>query len=513
MKNSSFLRGSSHRQRGVVVLAMFIVLMTGSLYLLTAHLARATQHAPMQQEAQTRRVLTEAKNALITFAAMNRNRPGGLPCPDRNGDGESELSCDHPADRVGFLPWQTLATDDLRDVSGARLWYVVSAAYRNDANNIINPTTLGDLSIAADGVAVARHNDLAAAVIAPGAASVGQSRAGSVARADYIESVVGANLNEINRTRSNDRIDTVSAAELWASVERVVAERIEHDIAPLIESSYVQLWRRLPFSAPFNDPAQARTITAIDEPRSEGTLPGPEEAANVAWDRASIAVSDAGGGGALLAADCRRSIATEIRCDLHYRAPLRIRIDARALYAGRALVTPPSVVRGDFAPATLGMPSIEARPPTADGHAMITAWASLPLVGNMLRVSLHAPTPIRALVDRRIPVAEPHSWFARNEWFKFIVLATTPSLLPGPARPACTLTGNCLRIANSARHPAVPGLIIFTGRARVDARAAAIDRYLEGDNAQVDDQQFDARPNNSNDRVTPLCASGCGGVL
>ena len=135
------------RQRGFAAITILTLIVVISLYSLTHRLNVAATSNPHVREARSFDTLARGKSALIAFAAENPNRPGGLPCPDRDGDGEAELTCDRPEWRVGFFPWQTLRTGELRDASGSRLWYAVSANFRNDPDIAINSLVKGDLTV------------------------------------------------------------------------------------------------------------------------------------------------------------------------------------------------------------------------------------------------------------------------------------------------------------------------------------------------------------------------------
>ena len=55
-------------------------------------------------------------------------QPGRFLCPDVDNDGSAEDSnCEN---YVGRLPYKTLETEDLREGSGERLWYVLSPNFR-----------------------------------------------------------------------------------------------------------------------------------------------------------------------------------------------------------------------------------------------------------------------------------------------------------------------------------------------------------------------------------------------
>jgi hypothetical protein len=115
---------------------------------------------------ETEVALNEAKQALLGYStgvnlqSGSSQRPGDLPCPDRYqpgspNEGQATTPCPNPADRLGRLPWKTLGLPDLRDSSGERLWYAVSANFVNNprtpcaANNngCLNSDSMGTISL------------------------------------------------------------------------------------------------------------------------------------------------------------------------------------------------------------------------------------------------------------------------------------------------------------------------------------------------------------------------------
>lgn len=106
----------------------------------------------------------------ITQCEMNCQRPGDLPCPDRNNDGLAETSCSNTA-RLGRLPWKTLGLGDIRDGSGERLWYAVSEYYKNNPRKWpLNTDTPGGWSVqSSDGINwdATHGNGVVAVIIAP----------------------------------------------------------------------------------------------------------------------------------------------------------------------------------------------------------------------------------------------------------------------------------------------------------------------------------------------------------
>ena len=142
--------GPPRRERGVVLLAMLtIVLLAVGAAILSALNSRVYSQIRAQQ--RTALALAEARDALIGWAVVNPEFPGGMPFPDRNGDGDYDGRSDctsvatlpaggaTPDIAIGRLPWlgQTAPcqdatelgglTSDLRDGAGERLWYAVSA--------------------------------------------------------------------------------------------------------------------------------------------------------------------------------------------------------------------------------------------------------------------------------------------------------------------------------------------------------------------------------------------------
>ena len=152
-------RLTTRKQSGAALIAFLLVFVTAASFALLRDLNEAATQE--NKGAQTSQVLAEAKAALIGYAVSrvvtpavcsapgnNCPRPGDLPCPDRDNTGDLltptgslEPSCGNAsgstgqARRIGRLPWQTLGLADLRDGDGERLWYAVSANFKNNARS------------------------------------------------------------------------------------------------------------------------------------------------------------------------------------------------------------------------------------------------------------------------------------------------------------------------------------------------------------------------------------------
>ena len=132
-------------QRGVAVLVL-VAMLCIALPLALA----VTWRAPRPEETQRQRSLSAllaAREALLARAVKGRRdsypaadpppfRPGALPCPDMDDDGDADGS--NCFAYLGRLPFRTLEIDDLRDGAGERLWYALSPAFRPS----VYPTSL-----------------------------------------------------------------------------------------------------------------------------------------------------------------------------------------------------------------------------------------------------------------------------------------------------------------------------------------------------------------------------------
>jgi hypothetical protein len=517
-----------NRDRGFAAISILTIVVLVSLFSLTYRLKASVASNGHVRQSHTIETLARAKSALIAFAAENPNRPGGMPCPDRDGDGEAELTCDRPEWRVGFFPWQTLRTGELRDASGTRLWYALSGNFRNDPDIAINSFVRGDLSVQKQGVTGTslEIEDAIALVIAPGAPLPHQRRAGATdpriemwLEGENAGGAIGVFEASQGNSGINDTVVSLVAEELFDVVDRVVASRIRSEIVPLIRDRVFNVWQALPYAVPFEAPlASSFEDSALASP-ARGLLPASNRAGWVHWDLANLTLEAMPSTGTLLSQTCRASLATEIRCDITYTGSLKIRIAATARNVGRAFVEPLSVASGDFGPATLVGPAVVNSPVDAAGNARIEAAAILPGLSTRIRVTLKAPRAIRELTDENVPVATPHSWFARNRWHEVLYYAAAESVRPGGNRQLCGTPSAAACIAVENRQGVLTeaaAVLVFMGRIRserADSDPAALSTYLESANAVPTSEKFiDAMPSSAfNDAVIILCSNPTAG--
>lgn len=230
-------RATRHRQRGAVVLLFLLLAVSGSAFVMLKALNESAARDARQRYESTA-VLNAAKRALIGYAvayadgthALGKG-PGHLPCPDHDPAGTVGSSDAVPdctlasSNETGRFPWRTLGLPELRDGSGAPLWYAVSDAFRSNASPPLNSDTAAGLTVDA-------RTDVVAVVIAPGEALAGQSRTGAN---DYTPA---AWLEDANATTGdgvfasaasgafNDVVLAVTRAELMAAVERTVVTEV-----------------------------------------------------------------------------------------------------------------------------------------------------------------------------------------------------------------------------------------------------------------------------------------------
>lgn len=146
-------QSSTRNQRGAAFMVMLVILVVGGAAILVSSLGKAALQ--IERDQKTADALAQAKEALIGFSVKvqvsnsdivcadppsyanpNCPRPGDLPCPDMDNDGDAESNCgdatgSNQYKRLGRLPWKTLGLLDLRDGTGERLWYAVSNNFKN----------------------------------------------------------------------------------------------------------------------------------------------------------------------------------------------------------------------------------------------------------------------------------------------------------------------------------------------------------------------------------------------
>ena len=493
------------RQRGLGVAVFLIVLALGALAALMGSLNAASQG--VARAAVTESALAQAKAALIGRAARDENRPGSLPCPDVDGDGGSEtLAGNHCPAYVGFLPWRTLGLTDLRDGSGARLWYVQSRTFRDDDSaEPINNDKRGDIEVracrdASCSVDALTAGDLVAMVIAPERPvtpnGVPQSRP-STDPAHYLEfqsfAPAGPTYTYRKLVESNDTIATISHRDLFSVVDQAVFERIERTFVPKMQALAAK-WGRYPFAMPFN-PAnlwRASGQTGV----YEGSLPFAR--ASEIWDPNTLSwvpgagstafwlsptATQIGGAGTMGAPTCIVGPGPGLpddkwmKCDISHTGPVAFRIDAIARRAGRSFhdVTWDLPTVNNSAVAGTSWNGYQWGNPTASS-------AYVAFFGNTSATSGSFTLRLRLeLANWADPAGTPEDthWMLRNGWHRQLYYA----LAPAYAFDGGGWCGACLTVRGATPLSGKRAVVVLAGRQlNGTARSVALTDYFENDN-------------------------------
>jgi hypothetical protein len=241
------------RQSGQTILIMVLILAMGSAFIFFDLVRPGAGEA--ERIHRTDAALALAKDALKGRAVSDDNRPGSLPCPDIDGDGDAEGTIAaagiHCPRYVGRFPWRTLDLPELRDGYGEPLWYALDPDFRdNPTAQPINTDSLGTRIVFAENNLTVLTNLGAAIVFAPGPTLTGQARATTqfapcaaaaganiaqhLCANNYLESISGINNASaagpyIAAGRSatfNDRLVALDSIELMAPVEARAAREI-----------------------------------------------------------------------------------------------------------------------------------------------------------------------------------------------------------------------------------------------------------------------------------------------
>lgn len=208
--SGSSIRGGRESGQALFILLAFIIAITiGFIFGFLSPSALA-----IVNDNKTAQALAQAKDALIGWAISHPDKPGLLPYPDRDADGNYDGYSDcpltlpsppvSPALLLGRLPFigekspcqnpqATINLDEV-DGTGERLWYAVSGnlvrvqtGAPTIAANLSDATTTGWLSVQ-DANGTVLSSLVAFVVLSPGAVVPGQDRSGPAPNAtNYLD--------------------------------------------------------------------------------------------------------------------------------------------------------------------------------------------------------------------------------------------------------------------------------------------------------------------------------------
>jgi hypothetical protein len=305
----------SHLQKGAALIIFLTIMVLGISAILLSELNTNTD-LKLDNQAQTTQVLTQAKEALIGYAAhyydtvstagdSRKGWYGFLPCPDTDNNSAYPEGVEHgncvglDKSSLGRLPWRTLGLPPLRDGAGECLWYAISGPYKNattDAvrTNMLNEDTNGLFEVLrSDGtttpstlVGETPQDRAVAVIIAPGQRLSSQSRhpepdgnveicGGNYTASNYLDLESTANINNANFSTDadtvnqfittqdnespiNDQIVYITREELWSHVRKRTdfmenMQNLTRTVAQcLAEYANSSTDRRLPWAAPMS---------------------------------------------------------------------------------------------------------------------------------------------------------------------------------------------------------------------------------------------------------------------
>lgn len=203
-------------------------------------------------EAET---FARVKEALIGWSVSRTEstcppceRPGELPCPDANNDGDAEASC--VAGAVRRVPWKTLGIDAPNDSARETLWYAIAGPFRNWGHNHdpIHSDTKGNITVYQGSAASTVTSGAIAVLFAPGASlgaqnrttaatacpTTGSSIAGNLCAATYLDTAASVSNAATNGPyisgqasgAFNDKLMVIKTTDLMPIVEPRVAREV-----------------------------------------------------------------------------------------------------------------------------------------------------------------------------------------------------------------------------------------------------------------------------------------------
>ena len=469
---------------------LFIVIVVmGASFIMVRTLNASTWRADRLRV--TNAALAQAKEALIARAVTDDNRPGSLPCPDIDDNGDAELLAGtNCPSYIGRLPWQTLGLPDLRDAEGERLWYVLSPSHRDDDSaQPINSDTAGMINV----VGTAPSTAVVAVVIAPGRALTRTGAAGSQLRdcpancnnaVNYLDAAGGIDnavwapvagvvtVTSAAESRSfNDQVLPITRDDIMRLVERRVAREIAVPMRGRYEGWQAATGRGFyPWAAPFNDPANPGVGV-------NGTMHGhlPVSATPLVWTSASPGLGSCSGVGT-----------PTLTCTAVVLLGL-LNITARVDNIATRFSEPPVA-------------------PVVNGISLPPGDYTWTLNSANQRLDFSYSTGILGLVTLIVqaPVVSSYPpWFLNNQWNRVMTYAISQGHAingagvcnPGPVPPA-----NCISVRGPTGPRDKEAVVIMTGRsltwppvARPSMLPAPINEYLEAENATPTDLVLERR--------------------
>jgi hypothetical protein len=520
-------------QQGIALVVILAALFMVGAYFLYASLNLA--NVRVERDRETNDALGKAKAALIAYAVADTNRPGELPCPDVNDDGQVVVGEDtagsNCASLIGRLPWKTLGLPDLRDDSGERLWYALSNDFHANGTVALNSDTAyragnGSLAVRTpSGVPTSPNGVVVAIVFSPGSAlqrsdGVSQSRActvgtncdatlkcttspasltpkcnpqnyldkEAVSGEDNADLLPAANPRFATADRGetfNDRLMPVYSDDIMSIVEK----RAAREVAQVLKAHYAAWEAKKPSVPDYQSfkgfyPWAAQIVPASTDPAlihagTNAITAGlvPFDGSTVRWSSASTS----------LLSGCSGINTTQLTCTglISLFSVVGFNISARVGNIGSAATTPPEAadvtVSNGF---VIGTPTITWTLVPGSDALDFSYSGTVFGIGLPMTVQVQAPAPM--------PMP---SWIATNNWQERMHYAVAPAYALTGSQDCGTMS--CISVSNTTAAGASAAdkqaILLMTGRALVTRSYPPLDvaQYLEGGNVNLGDNTVD----------------------
>lgn len=230
-------RAPIRRQRGVILLAFFIVLFLAAAGAIITVLDNST--LTQQRSSETMVALRQAKEALIAYATLYADNysatnagPGYLPCPDTNGSNAENAPCG--ANSLGRLPTTIIlpsgsnfSLSEFNNDIDEQFWYSVDNNFRRNPLGVLNSSTGSTITLDGQG-------GIAAVILAPGDITGSQARPSNASdrylEASNTNAPTFVSSDAVDPTNFNDRVLTITTDEIMTPVTRRVADIIKREL-------------------------------------------------------------------------------------------------------------------------------------------------------------------------------------------------------------------------------------------------------------------------------------------
>lgn len=505
-RHAAIFNPGRSKQRGAALIIMLVIMVMGAAAFLVSSLNSAG--LKIKSDEITAAALVQAKEALIGYAVQDSNRPGELPCPDIDNDGQLTMNVDYIgnqcANLLGRLPWKTLGLPDLRDAAGERLWYAVSDPFHANSAAVLNSDTAGTLTVSGNLSA----SNVVAIVFAPGQNLPGQDRSAANLNTPsaYLESVVTAptsyqqltpNDQSLGNYTYNDQLQSITRDNLFPTVEKVVGKRA----ANMLNSHLSSYWGTslYPFATPFTNPSTSLYTPSFGI--DNGLLPSTAVWAGIPGysllpvGSATVSCSRRNGLNSLANA--------RARCDISgVSGTPTITIIGTLDYLGlwrKYNLNSSSEVRVKYNGSNVGaatVPGMNASIAyTVNADSSVTVTFTGNIVSGVTRIEL-----------RDVVVDAANDWFTKNKWQQVMYYAVSPGYAPGGGNTCNPLPGtpSCLTVNGNGGGNNKRAVVVMTGGALAGAHPSGnLADYLEGENATPADYIYEnkSRSNIFNDQV------------